>query len=63
MMGYSPSATQMPVIYACKLWSLVKLVSGEYLLGDIFQMPDHEVVALWVVKCGEAPWVFEGDEM
>jgi hypothetical protein len=63
MMGYSPSATQMPVIYDCKLGKSTKPVSGKYLLGNFFQVPDHEIVALRVVKYREAPWVFESYEV
>lgn len=40
-----------------------KPVSGKYLLGDFFQVPDHKIVALWVVKHREAPWVFESYEV
>jgi len=31
--------------------------------GDILHVPHYEVVALGVVEDGEAPWVFEGDEV
>lgn len=40
-----------------------RLLAGSYLLSNLFHVPDHKVVALWVVKRGETPGVFECDEM
>jgi hypothetical protein len=62
-MGYSPRATQIPVIYLCKLPISALLKCEWYLFCNFFQMPDDKIVALWVVERGKAPGVFEGYEV
>jgi hypothetical protein len=63
MIGYSPRATQIPVIYICKLPSSAQFKAEEYLFRNFFQVPDYKVVALRVIERRKAPGVFEGNEV
>lgn len=60
-MGYSPSATQMPVIWAVSGGVLGR--RGAYSFSNVLHVSHYEVIALGVVENGEAPGVFEGDEV
>lgn len=34
-----------------------------YSFGNVLHVPNHEVVAFWVVEDGKAPGIFEGDQV
>lgn len=62
-MGYSPKATQTPVIYKQKSAHVWTGDMCRYLLGHFLHVAHHEGVALGVEERGEAPRVLECDQV
>ncbi len=61
-MGYSPRATQTPVISYKSAQACHASVSA-HLFSNLLHVAHDQIVAVWVEECWEAPWVLESDKV